>query len=155
MRGVVLLLLLAGCAPTLNAVRPARLDRADFFGTLAREERRHALFLGRQGATILEAERFARKAEAALTETLPEPEPAGDPAQAAARDRLLGLVDSPAWRRCPVFAALAFARYDAWAERSRAWPDSREAAEFRRDFEENLAALTGPCAFSGQAAQGP
>lgn len=140
------LIFLAGCAPSLNAIRPLRLDQPDFFGTLAREERRHALFLGRQGVTILEAGRFANKAEAAIAGRMPEPEPAAGPAMAAARARLIRLLETPARERCPVFAALALARYDAWAERERAWPGSEETGRYRREFEENLAALEGPCA---------
>ncbi len=143
---LTLLLLLAGCAPTLATVRPAKLDQPDFLGTLAREERRHAIFLGRQGVTILEAERFARKAEAAKSGHLPEPEPAAGPTMAAARQRLLAAIGTSARDRCPVFAALAFARYDAWAERERAWPAGEESQRFSKDTEENLAALEGPCA---------
>lgn len=143
---LALLILLGACAPTLTALRPARLDQPDFLGTVAREERRHAIFLGRQGVTILEAERFARKAEAAKSGHLPEPEPAAGPAMAAARERLLRLIETPARDRCPVFAGVAFGRYDAWAERQRAWPDSEETQRYRKDMDENLAALEGPCA---------
>lgn len=139
------LLLLAACAPTLTEIRPARLDQGDFLGTLAREQRRHAIFLGRQGVTLPEAERFARKADAARDGAPLEPEAADGPAMAAMRARLLGLLATPARDRCPVFAALALARYDAWAERNRAWPGSEEAERYRRDAEENLAALSGPC----------
>ena len=149
MAAAVFLLLLVGCAPTLNQVRPARLDHGDFLGTLAREERRHAIFLGRQGVTILEAERFAQKAETAIAGRIPEPEPAADPAMAAVRARLLALLKTPAKERCPVFAALALARYDAWAERQRAWPGSEETRRYQRDAEENLAALGGPCSQAG------
>ena len=143
---LILLLLLGACAPTLATIRPARLDQPDFLGALAREQRRHAIFLGRQGVTILEAERFARKAETARSGQLPEPEPAADPAMAAARSRLLALLDTPAKDRCPVFAAVAVARYDAWAERERAWPGGEESNRFRQETEENLAALAGLCA---------
>jgi hypothetical protein len=146
---LILLLTLSACAPTLTAVRPAKLDQGDFFGTLAREQRRHAIFLGRQGVTIVEAERFARKAEAARAGQPLEPEPAKGPAMAAMRTRLLSLLATPAKERCPVFAALAFARYDAWAERQRAWPGSEETARYGRDTEENLAALAGPCSRTG------
>lgn len=142
---LTLLLLLGGCAPTLAVVRPATLDQPDFLGTLAREERRHAIFLGRQGVTILEAERFAKKAELAAAGRLPEPEPAADPAMAAARQRLLALIDTPARDRCPVFAAVAYARYDAWAERERAWPGGEESRRFQADTEENLSALGTLC----------
>ena len=147
MRAALLLtLLIAGCtAPTLTQLRPALLDQGDFFGTLAREERRHAIFLGRHGAAIREAERFAQKAEAARTGRLPDPEPAEDAAMAATRVRLMAALATPAKDKCPVFAALAVARYDAWAERQRAWPNGEEARGFRRDTEENLAALEGPC----------
>ncbi len=143
---LTLSLLLASCAPTLATVRPARLDQPDFLGTVAREERRHAIFLGRQGVTILEAERFAKKAELAAAGRLPEPEPAASLAMAAVRRRLLALLDTPAKDRCPVFAGVAFARYDAWAEREQAWPGGEEAERFRKDTEANLAALEGPCA---------
>lgn len=151
MRAALLLaLIVSGCAaPTLTALRPALLDQGDFLGTLAREERRHAIFLGRHGAAIPEAERFARKAELARTGHLPEPEPAGTEAMAATRARLLAALASPAKDRCPVFAALAFARFDAWAERQRAWPNGEEAQGFRRDTEENLLALEGPCTRAG------
>jgi len=144
------LLLAAGCAaPTLTQLRPALLDQDDFLGTLAREERRHAIFLGRHGAAIAEAERFARKAEMARTGRLPDPEPAEGAAMEATRARLLAALATPSKDRCPVFAALAFARYDAWAERQRAWPNGEEAQGFRRDVEENLAALEGPCSRAG------
>lgn len=143
---LVFLLFVSGCtAPTLTQLRPALLDQDDFLGTLAREERRHAIFLGRHGAAIREAERFAQKAEAARTGRLPDPEPAADAAMAATRNRLVTALATPAKEKCPVFAALAFARYDAWAERQRAWPNGEEAQGFRRDTEENLAALEGPC----------
>ncbi len=147
MRAALLLtLLVSGCAaPTLTALRPALLDQGDFLGTLAREERRHAIFLGRHGAAIREAERFAQKAEMARTGRLPDPEPAEDAAMAATRVRLMAALATPAKDKCPVFAALAVARYDAWAERQRAWPNGEEAQGFRRDTEENLAALEGPC----------
>lgn len=147
MRAALLLTLLAaGCAaPTLTQLRPALLDQGDFLGTIAREERRHAIFLGRHGAAIAEAERFAQKAEMARTGRLPEPEPAEGAAMAAMRARLLAALETPAKEKCPVFAALAFARYDAWAERQRAWPNGEEAQGFLRDVEENLAALEGPC----------
>ncbi len=141
---------MGGCAaPTLTALRPATLDKGDFLGTVAREERRHAIFLARHGVTIAEAERFARKADAARAGLLPEPEPANGPAMAAVRSRVLAALETPAKERCPVFAALAFARYDAWAERERAWPNREEALGFRRDVEENLAALEGPCRAAG------
>ncbi len=143
-------LLISGCtAPTLTQLRPALLDQGDFLGTLAREERRHAIFLGRHGAAIAEAERFAQKAEMARTGRLPEPEPAEGPAMAETRARLLALLATPVKEKCPVFAALAFARYDAWAERQRTWPNGEEAEGFRRDVEENLASLQGPCSRSG------
>lgn len=142
----LLFLLLAACAPTLATVRPAKLDQPDFLGTVAREERRHAIFLGRQGVTIREAERFARKAEAARSGRLPDPEPASGPAMAAARERLVRLIETTAKDRCPVFAGVAFARYDAWAERERAWPGGEDSRRHRKDMEENLAALEGPCA---------
>lgn len=141
------LLLIGGCAaPTLTALRPATLDKGDFLGTVAREERRHSIFLARHGVTIREAERFARKAEDARAGKLPDAEPPGDAAMAAVRTRMLAALDTPAKDRCPVFAALAFSRYDAWAERERAWPDSEESRGYRKDVEENLAALEGPCA---------
>lgn len=143
---LLLLLLIGGCAPTLAAIRPARLDQPDFLGTVAREERRHAIFLGRQGVTILEAERFAKKADLAAAGRLPEPEPAATAAMAAARQTLLRLIETPARDRCPVFAGVAFARYDAWAERERAWPGGEDAERLRKDTEVNLAALGGPCA---------
>lgn len=144
------LLLVSGCAaPTLTQLRPALLDQGDFLGTLAREERRHAIFLGRHGAAIPEAERFARKAEMARTGRLPDLEPAEGAAMEATRARLVAALASPAKEKCPVFAALAFARYDAWAERQRAWPNGEEAQGFRRDVEENLAALEGPCRHAG------
>ena len=142
---LVLALLLGGCAPTLATVRPAKLDQPDFLGTVAREERRHAIFLGRQGVTIREAERFAWKAEAARSGRLPELEPASGPAMSAARERLVRLIETPARDRCPVFAGVAFARYDAWAERERAWPGGEDALRYRKETEENLAALGGFC----------
>ena len=145
-RGAALLLLLAGCAPTLEAIRPTVPAGTDFFATLAREQRRHAVALGRHGATVPEAERFARKAVDAGSGRISEPEPATTPALAGFRNRLLPLLSSPARERCPVFAALALARYDAWAERERAWPASEEAGRYRLEAEENLAALEGPCA---------
>jgi len=148
-KALLFLLALSACAPTLAEIRPARLDQGDFLGTLAREQRRHAIFLGRQGVTILESERFAKKADAARDGMATEPEPAGNPAMAATRTRLLGLLESPAKERCPVFAALALSRYDAWAERERAWPGSDESGRYRRDAEENLAALEGPCRHTG------
>jgi hypothetical protein len=95
--------------------------------------------------TIIQAERFAKKADAARDGTATQPEPAGTPAMAAGRARLLTLLGSPARERCPVFAALALARYDAWAERQRAWPNGEEAERFQKDFEENASALAGPC----------
>ena len=151
MRAALLLTLLAaGCAaPTLTQLRPALLDQGDFLGTLAREERRHAIFLGRHGAAIAEAERFAQKAETARSGRLPELEPAEGAAMEATRARLLAALAAPAKEKCPVFAALAFSRYDAWAERQRAWPNGEEAEGFRRDVEENLAALEGPCTRAG------
>lgn len=147
MRAALLLTLLsAGCAaPTLTQLRPVLLDQGDFLGTLAREERRHAIFLGRHGATIPAAERFVQKAEMARTGRLPDPEPAEGAAMKAARARLLAALATSAKEKCPVFAAIAFARYDAWAERQRAWPNGEEAEGFRRDVEENLSALEGLC----------
>ena len=145
-QALTLLLLLGACAPTLATIRPAKLDQPDFLGTVAREERRHAIFLGRQGVTILEAERFAQKADAAKNGRLPELEPPAGPAMAAARARHLRLIETPARDRCPVFAGVAFARYDAWAERERAWPGGEESQRYRKETEENLAALGGFCA---------
>lgn len=145
-RALTLLLLLGACAPTLATVRPAKLDQPDFLGTVAREERRHAVFLGRQGVTIREAERFAQKADAARSGRLPDLEPASGPAMAAARERLVRVIETPARDRCPVFAGVAYARYDAWAERQRAWPETEESQRHRKEMEENLAALEGPCA---------
>ena len=145
-RALTLLLLLGACAPTLATVRPAKLDQPDFLGTVAREERRHAVFLGRQGGTIREAERFAQKADAARSGRLPDLEPASGPAMAAARERLVRVIETPARDRCPVFAGVAYARYDAWAERQRAWPETEESQRHRKEMEENLAALEGPCA---------
>lgn len=158
MRGasaLLLLALVAGCAPTLEAIRPAAPAGTDFFSTLAREQRRHALALAQHGASLPAAERFARKADAALRGQMSEPEPATTPDLAAFLDRLGPLLDSAARERCPVFAALALARYDAWAEREAAWPGAGEAMRFRHEARENLSALAGPCAFSGQAARGP
>jgi hypothetical protein len=145
---LLLLLVVSGCAPTLETVRAAPLDRDDFFGTLAREQRRHALRLGRDGATLPEAERFARKAAAAIAGEIAPPEPAGSPAMTAARDRLTRLTRPELRDRCPVFAALALARYDAWSERERAWPGGEEAERLRREFEANAAALETGCALA-------
>lgn len=147
---LLLLFLLPACAPTLAEIRNQPLDRADFPGTLAREQRRHAIFLGRQGVTILEAERFAKKAEAARDGRPLEPEAAAGPEMAAMRRRLLDLLATPAREHCPVFAAVAFSRYDAWAERERAWPGSEESDRYRREAEENLQALGGPCRRDGR-----
>jgi hypothetical protein len=116
---------------------------------MAREERRHAIFPGRRGATIAEAERFAREAEMARTGRLPEPKPADGSAMTKTRARLLSALASPAKERSPVFASLAFARYDAWDERQRAWPNGEEAQGFRRDVEETLTVLEGLCAQGG------
>jgi hypothetical protein len=144
-RSTLLVLLLAGCAPTLDAIRPAVPAGTDFFATLSREQRRHAVALARFGATVPAAERFARKAVEAASGHIPEPEPAATPELEDFRSRLLAMLDTPARQRCPVFAALALARYDAWAERDAAWPGAEESTRYRNEAAENLATASALC----------
>jgi len=139
-------LLLAACAPTLTQIRGAKLDGDGFFETLAREQRRTAAALGRQGASLPAAERFARKAVEARAGRIADPEPAPDAETSAARAEILALLDTPARARCPVFAALALARYDAWADRASIWPTAEDTSRLRGDALMNLKVLKKSCA---------
>lgn len=141
-----MLLTLAACAPTLTEIRGLSLPGETFFETLAREQRRTAVTLGRQGASLPAAERFAQRAAEARAGRISAPETAPDAEAAAARAEILALLDGRARARCPVFAALALARYDAWADRAAVWPAAEETARLRADTLKNLEILKGPCA---------
>lgn len=143
---ILLLLTLAACAPTLTQIRGLPLAGESFFETLAREQRRTAVNLGRQGASLPAAERFAARAAEARAGRISDLEPATDPDTAAARAEILALLDTPARQRCPVFAALALARYDAWADRAAVWPTSEETLRLRSDTLKNRDVLKGACA---------
>lgn len=142
------MLALAACAgEDLAALRGVQPRGSSYAETLAREYRAFALQRSANGSWRT-AEHFAAKGRAALAGRLPQPDPVDPSLPAAeavalrgARERLLLALSRSAAERFPPFAAVALARFDCWAERSRAWVDSSEAVRCRREFEENMLTL--------------
>ena len=162
---ILLALILAGCGVTFDyeALRQQESAGDNFTQILSREYKAFALYEADSMYDWPDAAHFGDKALLSVRGVVPMPERLADwrlPASetgaiAAARARLVAVLDGGARHRSPATAARAQARFDCWVEQQEENWQIDHIARCRDDFHAALADLEGPGTANGPATVHP